>query len=385
MKIIDGIVVFCDPLEDGVLEQIKTCSEQAEKAVLCADAHVGMSMPIGGVCAYKDKISIQGVGPDIACGNKAVKLDMTFNHIKNDVSKIMDDLWNILDFGVGSKNKTPIDHELYDDIAWTLPVVSVFKDKAREQLGSIGSGNHFVNLMVDENENIWIANHFGSRGLGFTIASYFMKEAGGTDSMFGNPTLLDVNASLGSDYLTCMHLAGRYAYAGRDWVCQRVADMLGASIVEEVHNNHNFGWLENGLWVVRKGSTPAFPGQKGFVGGSMGDYSYIIEGVDSALSKDALYSTIHGAGRVMSRTRATGMSKWGKKKGKPEVTNEMMMDWVNNFKVELRGAGVDESPFCYKRIDEVLPQHEGTIRVLHKLKPIGVAMASGEIKDPYKD
>jgi tRNA-splicing ligase RtcB len=190
-----------------------------------------------------------------------------------------------------------------------------------------------------------------------------------------------------------MKLAGRYAYAGRDWVCGRVADLLGASVLEEVHNHHNFAWEEDHagqhLWVVRKGATPAFPGQRGFVGGSMGDISVIIEGIDSEESQQALYSTVHGAGRVMSRTAARGKTRW--KKGRKvqlsegRVSREMMMSWVNKQGVELRGAGTDESPHCYKRLPQVLEHHANTIRILHTLTPVGVAMAGEDEKDPYKD
>ena len=141
--------------------------------------------------------------------------------------------------------------------------------------------------------------------------------------------------------------------------------MLGASIVEEVHNHHNFAWRERhgnrDLWVVRKGATPAFPGQKGFVGGSMGDISVILEGIESPEARRTLHSTVHGAGRVMSRTAARG--KFDRKSGKllkpGAVSRKMMMEWVRGQGVELRGAGTDESPHCYKRLPDVLAHHAG--------------------------
>ncbi|HEX7877976.1 MAG TPA: RtcB family protein, partial [Candidatus Eisenbacteria bacterium] len=188
-----------------------------------------------------------------------------------------------------------------------------------------------------------------------------------------------------------MELAGRYAYAGRDWVCEEVARLLGARILEEVHNHHNFAWRERhdgrDLWVVRKGATPAFPGQKGFVGGSMGDISVILEGVESEESKQALYSTVHGAGRVMSRTAARGKLNYRTRQvvTPGAVSREMMMDWVRKAGVELRGAGTDESPHCYKRLPEVLRHHAASVRILHTLQPIGVAMAGEDVVDPYKD
>ena len=195
-----------------------------------------------------------------------------------------------------------------------------------------------------------------------------------------------------------MNLAGRYAYAGREYVARHVVKkILWAKIEEEVHNHHNFAWEEEhfgeNYLVVRKGATPAFPGQKGFIGGSMGDDAVIIEGVDSEASKEALYSTVHGAGRIMSRTAAKGKfvnetgedgkTKRVRKEGL--VRHDEMMKWLHDRKVELRGGDLDEAPQAYRRLPEVLAAHDGTIRVLHTLTPIGVAMAGHDIYDPYKD
>jgi tRNA-splicing ligase RtcB len=194
-----------------------------------------------------------------------------------------------------------------------------------------------VDLFVDEQQRVWVGVHFGSRGFGHRIATYFIRAGGGKDGMNVDPVLLDVNSALGQDYIACMKLAGRYAYAGRDWVCGRVAELLGAKVLEEVHNHHNFAWEEthNGekLWVVRKGATPAFPGQKGFVGGSMGDISVIIEGVKSDENRTSLYSTVHGAGRVMSRTQAAGKFR-GRRRVGGTITRQMMNDWIRERGVE---------------------------------------------------
>ncbi len=138
-----------------------------------------------------------------------------------------------------------------------------------------------------------------------------------------------------------------------------------------------------------KGATPAFPGQKGFVGGSMGDNAVILEGVDTPESREALYSTVHGAGRVMSRTAAAGKVKW--RRGRPvrvkggRISRQAMGDWVRRKGVCLRGGGCDEAPQAYRRLTDVLKAHKGTIRILHELRPIGVAMAGEDVRDPYKD
>ncbi|MBX3119094.1 MAG: RtcB family protein [Fimbriimonadaceae bacterium] len=388
MKEIENVPVWGDPIDEKAVKQIQTCVRGAFAGALMADHHVGYSMPIGGVVAYWDQISPSGVGYDIACGNKAVRLDIPAKEVVSNISRIMDDIFSQISFGVGRCNDEKVDHELFDDRAWKLPMIRQHKQMASNQLGTVGSGNHYVDLFVDEEDHIWCGVHFGSRGIGHKIASFFTEAGGGADGMFVEPVILHEKSALGEDYLEGMRLAGRYAYAGRDWVCDKVAKILGAKVVEEVHNHHNFAWKETHdgqeVWVVRKGATPAFPGQKGFVGGSMGDISVILEGVESEESKKALYSTVHGAGRVMSRTKAAGRLKKGVRQG-GEVTREMMHEWVEKQGVELRGAGTDESPHCYKRLPDVLKHHAPTVKILHTLRPIGVAMAGANEFDPYKD
>ena len=285
MRFIDDIPVWGDPQENAVL-QMKNCAGEAESCALMADHHLGYAVPIGGVIAYQGRVSPSGVGFDIACGNKAVRLDCDHGDVRKNIPSIMDEIWKSLSFGVGRVNRESVDHDLFDDDpAWKIPAAERLKPVARKQLGTIGGGNHYVDLFSDERERIWAGVHFGSRGLGHKLATHFIKAGGGKNGMHVDPVLLDVETELGAEYVACMKLAGRYAYAGRDWVCGKVASILGAEIREEVHNHHNFAWEEEHdgrrLWVVRKGATPAFPGQKGFVGGSMGDRSVILEGVDS--------------------------------------------------------------------------------------------------------
>lgn len=392
MQTIDGIPVFGDPVDKGALRQIRKAKENAAYVALMADHHLGYGVPIGGVVAYRDAISPTGVGYDIACGNKAVRLDLMADGIRDYMQEIMDGIVDQVAFGVGRKNNDrDKDHPLFDDDAWSIPAVAPLKEMARQQLGTVGSGNHYVDVFAGDDGYVWIGVHFGSRGLGHKIATYFLKAGGAQDSIDAEPLVLKVGTPLADDYLECMRLAGLYAYAGRDWVCAKVASVIGAQIVEEIHNHHNFAWLEEHfgekLWVVRKGATPAFPGQLSFVGGSMGDSSYILRGKDSELSKAAMYSTVHGAGRVMSRTAARGKfnRKTGERKTEGAISRESMQDWLREKGVILRGADVDEAPQAYKRIDEVLAHHADTVEIVHKLTPLGVAMAGSEIVDPYKD
>lgn len=402
MQIIDGIPVFGPP-DPGALAQIKTCAKTATFTALMADHHKGYAVPIGGVVAYENAISPSGVGFDIGCGNKAVLTNANADDVRKNINTIMDDIVRKISFGMGRVNEHRMvggvnvtDHDLfYDDPAWKLPGVAPLKELGRSQLGTVGSGNHYVDIFEDELKRIWIGVHFGSRGLGHKIATYFLKKAGAKDGMDVEPCVLDATSSLGADYIAAMRLAGRYAYAGRDWVCDVIAKyILGSNVIEEVHNHHNFAWEEkiNGvsMWVVRKGATPAYPGQKGFVGGTMGEDSVILEGTEEQEMLDgrsaSMNSTVHGAGRVMSRTDAKG--KYNRKTGvliRPgRVKPEDMLDWLG-ADIVLRGGGLDESPDCYKRLNEVLAHQGPSVRVLHTLTPLGVAMAGENEFDPYKD
>ena len=404
MQKIGDVAVFGDPVDQGALDQIKrTGAHPAVRATaLMADHHKGYAVPIGGVVAYEGAISPAGVGYDIACGNKAVLTDMPGPEARKQINRIMDEIWKTISFGVGRKNAEPVDHDLFDDPAWSVIDHLHLRDKAAQQLGTVGSGNHYVDVFVDEQDRVWVGVHFGSRGLGHGIATWALKAGGAVDAMDVAPLVLDADSPLGGDYLQAMNLAGRYAYAGRDWVCDRVVRILGAHKLDEVHNHHNFAWLETHdgqeVWVVRKGATPAFPGQKGFVGGSMGDDAVILEGVSTedpltaAENQEAsLYSTVHGAGRAMSRTAARGRrrkmhGRWVADPSRPgAISREDMERWIRGKGVVLRGADTDEAPQAYKRLPEVLKHHAGTVRVLHTLTPIGVAMAGAGEFDPYKD
>lgn len=401
MEIIDNIPVWGAPVDEGALKQIKTCYYIFGQAAMMADHHKGYGVPIGGVVAHETLVSPSGVGYDIGCGNKAVRTDADAADVRANIARIMDDVWNTISFGLARKNKETVDHELFDDnnddawqitqgangAAWKL---TSLRDMAREQLGTVGSGNHYVDIFEDNQNRIWVGVHFGSRGFGHKITTRFLNRAGAKDDMDSAPVALDSRTQESQDYIAAMNLAGRYAYAGRDWVCNRIVKILGARVLDSVHKHHNFAWREthNGrdLWVVRKGATPAFPGQRGFVGGTMGETSVILEGVENEQSSLSLYSTVHSAGRVMGRMEAKGKrNKAGEWTRQPKVTQEMMDTWVNEAKVELRGGGVDESPHCYKRLAEVLVEHSASVRVLHTLKPLGVAMAGKDVFDPFKD
>ena len=387
---------------DNTLVQLIDVATRAKYVALMADGHLGYIMPVGGVAAYDNMISVAGVGFDIACGNAAIRTNLRVTDLGGRISDIADTIQADISFGIGRSNNSkdaPTDHPLFESDAWNA-IPSRFRDalraKARDQLGTIGSGNHYIDVFVDENGFVWVGVHFGSRGLGHTIATGVMALADGREWNDKKPeteTLLSLDSPLGDAYWTLMNLAGEYAYAGREWAARKVVKMLGGTELELVHNHHNFAWKEThfdqDLIVVRKGATPAFPGQRGFVGGSMGDNAVILQGtsvpVDTAPL--TLYSTVHGAGRVMSRTEAAGKihRKTGRVIKEGKVSPLEMSEWLDRKGVTLRGGGLDESPHAYRRLPDVLSDQGDTIEILHTLEPIIVVMAGSDTYDPYKD
>src|SRR5437762_2655964 len=360
--------------EEKTLAQLRDVATRAERVALMADGHLGYVMPIGGVAAYRNKVSVVGVGFDIACGNAAIRTDRRADDFpRPELERLADEIQRTISFGVGRSNRAddaPTDHPLFEHAAWDAVPGRHERDglraKARNQLGTVGSGNHYVDVFADETGAIWVGVHFGSRGLGHTVASGFLALSQGKQWGERVPeveVLLALEHPLGHDYWHLMTLAGEYAYAGREWVARKVVSLLGGRELELVHNHHNFAWKETHdgteYGVVRKGATPAFPGQKGFVGGSMGDDAVIIEGVTSdqpavrELQARALYSTVHGAGRVMSRTAAAGKRKRGKVIKPGAISRDMMLQWVKQKDVVLRGGGTDESHHVYRRLPDV--------------------------------
>lgn len=399
------------------------------------------------------------------CGNKASRTNLRADDVP--VAAVMDEIVSRISFGMGRPNNEPVDHPVLDAIADAdfVPQRGL-RELAASQLGTVGAGNHYVDLFRDDDGWLWVGVHFGSRGFGHKTATGFLAmaeeelrrrrldiaanragEMCGTPrgpltawfskrakegEMDSPPVLLRTDSALGESYIAAMTLAGDYAYAGRDVVVDKVLEILGAESTYDVHNHHNYAWRERHFgvdcWVVRKGCTPAFPGQQGFVGATMGEPSVILEGVESEGSKTLLGSTVHGAGRVMSRTQAAGKTKRRKvwecserdcdyrapldrqregggpipcpdhqdvrkmsKRWLTERVRDGEIDWsatladLDSKDIVLRGGAADEAPGAYKRLDAVLEAHADTIRIVHRLHPIGVAMAAPDVEDKYKD
>jgi tRNA-splicing ligase RtcB len=390
-----------------------------------ADNHLGYnSHPVGFAAAFREHISASGVGVDIACGNKAVGTGMTRAQLDElgGPRWIMDEIWRHIDIGIGKNQSPDVDHPVIDTIRESpAEFQRGMLDLAANQLGSTGGGNHYVDIFEDvETGEIVVGVHFGSRGFGNKTCTHYVKEQGA----FATPTMLRLDSGEGQEYLEAMRVAGEYAYAGRDVVVDKVLGLLG---VDEptwsVHNHHNFAWQERhrgeDFWVVRKGCTPAAPGQFGFVGATMGEDSVILRGSHDEtdevrrLQEATLFSTVHGAGRAMSRGKAAGRRKkrWAcnnrdcdwvqpphthkpedgacPRCGHPRVSKQWIqledgvIDWDAEREkmgtIELRGGAADEAPGAYKRLAEVIEAQGPTIVVTRTLRPIGVAMAGQHV------
>jgi RNA-splicing ligase RtcB len=264
-------------VDQRAVDQLVRCAESGDvlDAALCADGHVGYSQPIGGVVAYRGQISPSGVGYDIGCGNKAVRTNIHTGPMHyGDVAKIMDEIASRISFGMGRVNDEPVDHPVLDAIA-DAPFAPqrALAQLARNQLGTVGSGNHYVDLFEDEQGWLWVGVHFGSRGFGHKTASGFLAMAheearrrrvavaaeakgqcapprGPIESYFSKqahdgemdspPILFSTDSDLGQSYIEAMTLAGDYAHAGRDMVIEKVLEILQAEARESIHNHHNY-------------------------------------------------------------------------------------------------------------------------------------------------
>ena len=395
-------------LDKNTLKQFKKVMNIADRGALMADGHMGYILPIGGVAAFKGKISPTMVGYDIGCGNNAIMTSLEPDAIKPVLEQMMDEIYDVIPFGIGKiNNKVDKDHAVFEDDAWDIfppEVKEKMRDEARAQLGTVGAGNHYVDIFEDNDDCVWIGTHCGSRGFGWKTCQGFINLIENGDWMKRakeNVCLVDVKSIIGSNYKVAMELAGRYARVNREVIVDTVLDIIGTDNykINEISNHHNFAWNERHLdptgkffedyIVIRKGSTPNFPDQLSFVGGSMGDISVILKGKESVQNRECLYSTVHGAGRIMSRREAAGKYKY--KKGKKvkmsegSISWDMLRQWIGKEGIKLKGGAPDEAPQAYKRIEEVLKYHSDSVEIETVLRPLGVLMASEFDEDPYKD
>ena len=373
-KSVDVEIYGSEGIEEGAKHQIYTAGKLpiAKKAALMPDAHQGYGLPIGGVLATKDAVIPYGVGVDIGCRMALTLYDMGPNYINGKTDQIQKALESNTFFGTGVQNDMDPDSHIMDDERWkSFKIIKDLKDTAWRQLGTSGGGNHFVDIgTVKMGDNIYtgILTHSGSRGFGAQIARFYTnlaKERCSLPAGSGHLAWLDMNTDEGQEYWLAMNLAGDYAKACHDEIHRRLAKDLGWKAFEKIENHHNFAWKEmvNGeeLIVHRKGATPAGEGVMGIIPGSMASDAYIVRGKGNP---DSINSASHGAGRVMSRTKA-----------KENVSPSMMKNMLKDNEVTLIGGGVDESPHVYKDIHEVMRNQTDLVEVVGTFTPKIVKMA----------
>lgn len=364
------------------MRQIDTLvnTQEFELVSFMRDGHVGyQSMPIGGVTASYDKLAPGGAGFDIGCGNWIGKTSIHISDItRHDLELIGHEILQNVAIGLGVDAGYFADDPLLDDIIAETKHIGLPEITIRNQFGSVGAGNHYIDLMKDTDGHIWVALHYGSRKLGHSVASHYLKLLGAKDGMFSQPVFMDAFSEMGVDYWHDMELAGAYAMMSRRKLGGKIiGQILKDTIVDWVENHHNYIWLERhygqDVFVTRKGATPVSPGVRSFIGGSMGTDSAIVTVKTDTESmhqyQRALGSAPHGAGRVMGRAQAKG-----NKNRAPRVTTEMMNDWMQKADVVRVGGDVDESPHCYRNlVEDVLPYHT-YLQVVELLTPVLTVM-----------
>jgi len=351
----------------------------AVRGALMPDAHLGYGLPIGGVLATENAVIPYAVGVDIACRVKMSVLDLPVNSLTRDSGKLAKAIEKETRFGVGSSFKIRRKHAVMDE-DWSFTALTrQLKDKAWAQLGTSGSGNHFVEIGVfeidandlglDRGLYLGLLSHSGSRGTGATIAGHYSKLA-----MSLHPELpkeltrlswLELDSEVGQEYWNSMELMGRYAAANHACIHRHVQRHLGASVLLDLENHHNFAWSEqhDGERVIvhRKGATPAGAGVLGIIPGTMATTTYVARGKGNP---ESMNSAAHGAGRLMSRTKAKKTFSW------PHVRR-----YLEERGVTLLSAGLDEVPMAYKDIEEVMAAQSDLVEPIARFQPKIVKMA----------
>jgi tRNA-splicing ligase RtcB len=355
----------------------------AVAGALMPDAHVGYGLPIGGVLATENTVIPYAVGVDIACRMKMTVLDIPARELEWHQDRLTRAIEAETRFGVGASFKNRRQHEVLDADWAVSPVTKQNKDRAWSQLGTSGSGNHFVEfgLFTAHGEihglapgtYVALLSHSGSRGTGAAVCDHYSKIAFSQfpdlPSELKRLAWLSLDSEEGQEYWAAMELMGRYAAANHALIHKHVAANLGAEVLLDLENHHNFAWKErhviNGVEkeviVHRKGATPAGQGVLGIIPGSMASPGFVVSGKGN---QESLNSASHGAGRVMSRTQASKTFEWKK-----------VNAFLREKGVTLISAGLDEVPMVYKNIHEVMAAQHDLVTILGQFDPKLVKMA----------
>jgi tRNA-splicing ligase RtcB (3'-phosphate/5'-hydroxy nucleic acid ligase) len=373
-------------LEPDAVQQLKNACKLpvAVSGALMPDAHVGYGLPIGGVLATNEAVIPYAVGVDIACRMKLTVLDLPIHTLADDKSRLAKAIEQETRFGVGATFRSPRQHDVMDR-DWRVSIVtSKMKDRAWAQLGTSGSGNHFVEFgeltVFDETvglapgKYVALLSHSGSRGSGAQVAQHYSRLARTLHrelpQELSHLAWLDLATEAGQEYWAAMELMGQYAAANHELIHKFIARALNVEVRLDIENHHNFAWRErhrlpNGteaeVIVHRKGATPAGTGVLGIIPGSMATPGYVVRGRGVARS---LNSAAHGAGRRMSRTKAKHTFTW-----------DVAKRFLHERGVTLLSGGLDEVPMAYKDIDEVMRAQSDLVETLARFEPRLVKMA----------
>ena len=373
-----------EELEAGAMEQMENACllPIAVTGALMPDAHQGYGLPIGGVLATRGAVIPYAVGMDIACRMKLTVLDLPVSSLTDKQDRFKRAIMEETRFGVGATFRRRKQHPVMDEDWGITGVTGSLKDKAWSQLGTSGSGNHFVEfgeLVLDRDElglkaGVYLAllSHSGSRGSGNEVASHFSRIAQKMHpelpKELRNLAWLDLGSEEGEEYWSAMELMGRYAAANHQLIHSAIATNLGVEVLLDVENHHNFAWKESHggeeLIVHRKGATPAGEGIVGIIPGSMGTPGYVVCGKGNTAS---LASASHGAGRRMSRKSAKEKCSWAE-----------ASTFLAERGITLLSGGLDEVPMAYKDIEAVMGAQVDLVEILARFNPKLVKMAPGE-------
>jgi tRNA-splicing ligase RtcB len=369
---------------EAVMQMDRACLLPVALAgALMPDAHVGYGLPIGGVLAADNAVIPYAVGVDIACRMKMTVLDIPAQELQRHKERLTRAIEAETRFGVGASFKNRRQHEVLDADWNVSPITSQNKDRAWSQLGTSGSGNHFVEFglftarekirCLEPGTYLALLSHSGSRGTGAAVCNYYSKMALSRSpdlpGEFKRLAWLSLDSQEGREYWAAMELMGRYAAANHALIHKHVAANLGAEVLLDLENHHNFAWkerhviggVERQVVVHRKGATPAGQGVLGIIPGSMASPGFVVAGKGNAQS---LNSAAHGAGRLMSRTQAARTFNWGK-----------VNAFLRQQGVTLLSAGLDEVPMAYKNIRQVMDAQSDLVTILGQFDPKLVKMA----------
>jgi len=363
--------IFAEVIEQEALNQFEAAMQLdcVVQGALMPDAHAGYTLPIGAVVACKDTVFPAMVGYDIGCGMCAVPTTFNEQDIRNNAKQIFDQIYRDIPVGF-SHNQKDTPWKNWEGIERSLATEKIFAKNGLRQLGSLGGGNHFIEVGANSEGQVWFIIHSGSRGIGHAVATHYMRLASGDgkarEGFFG----FDVNTQDGKDYIKDLNFCLEFALANRYEMLQRVEKAVqrtceGSALFDEtINRNHNHAECTSielpdvicEVWIHRKGATHAEEGMMGVIPGNMRDGSFIVCGKGNPAS---LYSSSHGAGRVL-----------GRKEAQRVLNMEDFCATMGQVTALVTKDTLDEAPFAYKNIFDVIRLQEPLVEVITHVKPI---------------